>query len=739
MNNPSFMRRTVVALMLLALTSQPFAFSHAQSMQPASAKLTGDKYIVHVLNRLGYGARPGDVERVRAMGVERFIETQLNPASLNDASLEAKLQNFPALKLTNGELLARYPAPGRLARQMQRQGTLPDDLKAIREGRTNSGAAKTDNGAMKANGDAMSANGEMMNGEANNQSNADRAGYRRAIAQYYRENNLELPQRVMQDLQASRIMRAVYSERQLQETMVDFWTNHFNVFAGKGVDRWYLVSYDRDVIRPNALGNFRELLEATAKSPAMLFYLDNFQSVSPNAPNGGRGQRRRMERMNRNGGMMGGNPRNNRRNNRRNPLGGLGNPAMNDEMREAGRAQRQQGNNPASDQAMNRPNAAQPNQRRKRGINENYARELMELHTLGVDGGYTQKDIVEVARAFTGWTIFDPRGYLSQSGNDDKRIANFTRNLQVETGEFYFNPRTHDAGDKNILGQKITAGGMDDGKKVLDLLAAHPSTAKFIATKLARKFVMDEPTPQLVARISDAFTRSKGDIKETLRAVFTSPEFTSEANFRQKIKTPFELAASAMRALDVQTDARPGVHQTVARMGEPLYGYQAPTGYADTAETWVNTGALLERLNFAVALASNRLPGTRFDLKRFVSPQSMRISQESKEALATELVNKLLNGMVSEGTKRTLMKQVSDPASTPNGTPNLIARNDMNGAMTAATDDATGDMTGNNDRRAMRREARDNRAARENRVAPEEQEARRIIGLIIGLPEFQRQ
>ncbi|MCP9494574.1 MAG: DUF1800 domain-containing protein [Pyrinomonadaceae bacterium MAG19_C2-C3] len=729
MNRTSFMRRVVVMLVLLTFTTQPFAFTHAQVTQSSSTKLAGDKYIVHVLNRLGYGARPGDVKRVRAMGIERYIETQLNPSSLNDATLEAKLQNFPALKLTNGELLAQYPAPGRLARQMQRQGTLPDDLKEIREQRTNGGAAKANNSAMKANGDAMSANGEMMSGEANNQSNADRAAYRQAIARYYRENNLELPQRVMQDLQASRIMRAVYSERQLQETMVDFWTNHFNVFAGKGVDRWYLVSYDRDVIRPNALGNFRDLLEATAKSPAMLFYLDNFQSVSPNAPNNGRAG---LRRMNRNGGMMGGNLRNNRRNNRRNPLDIFNTPTTNDEMRRT-----QAGDD--SPQAMNRPNAVAQNKRPKRGINENYARELMELHTLGVDGGYTQKDIVEVARAFTGWTIFDPRGYMANTNKGNERLANLTENFQLKTGEFFFNPRTHDKDDKTVLGQKITAGGIDDGEKVLDILATHPSTAKFIATKLARKFVTDEPTPQLVARISAAFTRSKGDIKETLRAVFTAPEFTAEANFRQKIKTPFELAASAMRALDVQTDARPGVHQTIARMGEPLYGYQAPTGYADTAETWVNTGALLERLNFAVALAANRLPGTRFDLKRFVSPQSMRISQESKEALATELVNKLLNGMVSDATKRTLMKQVSDPAITPNGTPNLIARNETDGAMTAATDNATGEMMGNNERRAMRREARDNRAARENKVAPEEQEARRIIGLIIGLPEFQRQ
>ncbi len=726
----SFITRSIVFVMSFALTLPSFAAQTKQVNSTSERKLAGDKLIVHTLNRLAFGARPGDIERVRAMGVNAYIEAQLRPRNINDSKLEARLRDFPALKLSNTELLAKYPAPGALLRRMQRTGDAPEELKELRERRTNGNAnADSDKakntGAM--NGQAMpnaSMSGQTMNAQGNSR-NPDRAEYRQAIAGYYRKNNLELPAQIMQQLQASRILRATYSERQLQEVMVDFWSNHFNVFANKGADKWYLVSYDRDVIRPNALGNFRDLLEATAKSPAMLFYLDNFQSVSPDAPNN-RGQQRRMNQMNR-GGMM------------------------NDGMRAERRARRQQAQGEMNNQdAM--PQQAN-NKRPKRGINENYARELMELHTLGVEGGYTQKDIVEVARCFTGWTIFSPRGY---NGKNTNRMAQVAERQGLKAGEFYFNPRLHDDGEKIVLDQKIPAGGgIEDAQKVLDILAKHPSTAKFMATKLARKFVMDNPTPELVTRVASAFTKSNGDIAETLRAVFTSPEFNAESNFRQKIKTPFELAVSAMRAVDVETDARPVVHNAIARMGEPLYGYQAPTGYPDTAETWVNTGALLERLNFAVALAANRLPGTQFDVREFVNPQTKRIGEESKQQLAEEMLNKLLQGMVSDATKRALMKQVESPATMQTTTqtaparlndakPNDAAMNDarmndsMGDSMNSSMNDA-GAMS-NDNRRGMREARRNNRGmlAQANMPA-EEQEARRIIGLIIGLPEFQRQ
>ena len=411
--------------------------------------------------------------------------------------------------------------------------------------------------------------------------------YRKILADYYEQNGLQRPQRIVAELQASRILRAVYSERQLQEVMVDFWTNHFNVFAGKGADRWLLPAYDRDTIRPNALGKFSDLLTATAQSPAMLFYLDNFQSVSPNANQGN--ARRRL---------------------------------MNQEM-------------PAQQQ------------RPRRGINENYARELMELHTLGVDGGYTQKDVQEVARCFTGWTIFQPRG-----GAAAVRALN-GEGARRNAGTFFFNSRVHDDGEKTVLGRKIPAGGgFKDGMIVLDLLAHHPSTAKFIATKLVRYFVSDTPPPALVDRVAAAFTKSDGDIRETLKAIFFSNEFNSPEAYRSKIKRPFELVVSAMRTLGADTNGGPQTHQWIARMGEPLYGFQTPNGYSDAAESWVNTGGLLERMNFGLALAGNRIQGTRVDLAK--------LSAQDKSKLIDESLKMIVAGDISPATRETLMKQIDE-------------------------------------------------------------------------------
>src|ERR1700730_12321681 len=353
--------------------------------------------------------------------------------------------------------------------------------------------------------------------------------------------------------------------------MVDFWTNHFNVFAAKGADRWLLTSYDGDTIRPHTLGRFYDLLVADAQSPAMLFYLDNFQSVSPNAQ-----------------------PPQQRPGAGRRPLAEL--------MRMSNNPQQQ------------RPQQ----QQQRRGINENYARELMELHTLGVDGGYTQKDVQEVARCFTGWSIFAPRGGAAAAqAVMNGRLADM---LRENAGKFQFNARAHDDGEKIVLGHKIPAGGgIKDGLMVLDIVAHHPATAKFIATKLVRRFVSDDPPPALVDRVAQTFTKTDGDIREVLKAIFFSPEFNSAEAYRAKVKRPFELAISSVRTLGADTNGGPQYHQWIARMGQPLYGFQTPNGYSDVAENWVNTGALLERMNFGLALVSIRIPGTRVDLSRFVS------------------------------------------------------------------------------------------------------------------------
>src|SRR6185436_5647615 len=444
----------------------------------------------------------------------------------------------------------------------------------------------------------------------------DNQKYRQALREYYREHGLQLPQRITAELQASRILRAVYSERQLQEVMVDFWTNHFNVFAGKGADRWLLTAYDRDTIRPNTMGKFSDLLLATAQSPAMLFYLDNFQSVSPDSPNAPAGPGRQRLRNQQRGGLFGGLMQRNR-----NPEGGAPQP-------------------PASAQ------------RQRRGINENYARELMELHTLGVDGGYTQKDVQEVARCFTGWTIFQPRGGAAAAnammgGEAGRRNA----------GTFFFNARVHDDGEKTVLGHKIpSGGGIKDGLTVLDILAHHPSTAKFIATKLVRHFVSDTPPPALVARVAAAFTKSDGDIRETLKAIFFSSEFNSPEAYRAKIKRPFELVVSAIRTLGADTNGGPGTHQWIARMGEPLYGFQTPNGYSDSAESWVNTGGLLERMNFGLALASNRVQGTKVNLSTITGVVNR--ADINKNKVMDESLKTILGGDVSPATRDALLKQL---------------------------------------------------------------------------------
>jgi uncharacterized protein (DUF1800 family) len=386
---------------------------------------------------------------------------------------------------------------------------------------------------------------------------------------------------VVVELSEEKLLRAVYSERQLQEVLTDFWFNHFNVDARKGRDRFLLTEYERETIRPHVLGTFRDLLEATAKSPAMLFYLDNWMSADPNGPHVEmRPATRRMGR----------------------PFQGrLGEPER-----------------LALPQARN----AQPLRKKApKGLNENYGRELMELHTLGVDGGYTQKDVTEVARAFTGWTIDNPR----------------------QGGGFTFEPRIHDPGRKIVLGHVIHAGGGEsDGEQVLDILAKHPSTARFVATKLVRRFVSDTPPPTLVDRAAKRFRETDGDLREVTRTILTSPEFLSPDAYRAKVKTPFEFVVSALRASGADiADAKPLVRE-LQQLGMPLYMCQPPTGYKDTADAWVNTGALVSRMNFALRLASNKVP---------------RVAVDELGALA----GTMLGEPISETTRATIAKATDAP------------------------------------------------------------------------------
>ena len=508
--------------------------SDSSSAVPANPD---DKTVAHVLNRLGFGAGPGDVERVRRLGLDKYIDQQLRPEKIADQAMTTRLAELDTLTKSSRELAEDYfmPAQKKQRRAKQQAAAQPPE----------SGSNKRD----MRTPDQVQA--------------------------------MQAQRQVFTDLSQQKILRAVYSERQLSEVLVDFWFNHFNVFAGKGLTRNYLTEYERDAIRPHVLGKFRELLEATAKSPAMLFYLDNWQSA---APEGARVA---------------------------NPRQRLGRPG-------------QIGSFPRQRTVADLPPNAQ--NRKPRGLNENYARELMELHTLGVDGGYTQKDVQEVARAFTGWTIANPR----------------------QGGGFVFDPRMHDDGEKIVLGHRIKAGGRQhDGEEVLDILASHPATARFIATKLVRRLVSDEPPPSLVDRAAERFRDTKGDIREVVRTIVTSREFFAPEAYRAKVKTPFEFVASAVRATGVDSVNAMPLVQAMRDLGMPPYQCQPPTGYADRAEAWVNTGALLNRMNFAVALTQGRLRGAR---------NGIAVQSDGIGATRDQIVDDVLAGDLSSSTRETVAK-----------------------------------------------------------------------------------
>ena len=586
-------------------------------------ELSADEAILHALNRLAYGPRPGDIERVRQTGLAKWIEQQLNPNSIDDKAVEARLQDYPTLRMSTAKLIAEYPQPKQAEKQAERRAQAQERQEQRRASATDVSAApvgdkevqsrQTQSGSSEPQSSEMpgaTANGESSSQSATENPNApapmkepemapeNAKGARRRDAFGGDPNNIpravaddsRRPQRIVAELAMAKVTRAIYSDRQLQQVMDDFWFNHFNVFAGKGEDRYYLTSYERDVIQSHALGKFKDLVTATAKSPAMLFYLDNFLSADPRAA-----ERQAMERAMRQQARYG-------------PFG-----------------------RPRPPRPPANPNA----KKNERGLNENYGRELMELHTLGVEGGYTQKDVTEVARAFTGWTLEKPRQFA----------------------DFKFDDRLHDPDPKVVLGKKIHSGGMKDGEQVLDFLAHHPSTGKFISTKLARRFVSDNPPPALVERMAATFQSSDGDIRAVMKTMIWSPEFWSREAYRAKIKTPFELVVSAARALGTDVDTPLPLVQWIGRIGEPLYQCQPPTGYSDKAEAWVNTGALLNRLNFSLALAGNRMRGARSDVASLLGVES---SAEPKAALG-RAVQVFLGGQAAPTTVETLEKQLNNP------------------------------------------------------------------------------
>ena len=490
----------------------------------------------HVLNRLAYGPRPGEVSQVATMGVRNWINRQLEPERIPDDVLAERERTFPILAFDQHDL-ARMVAEVQMERREQRL------------------AGDTVKRAPRMAGDSPSVEEDL----------------RDLIAQ---EQQLT-------------VVRAALSERQLEEVMVDFWTNHFNVFLGKGADRFLLPSYIEHTIRPHAMGKFRDLLIATARAPAMLFYLDNWESVAPGSTPP---RARNAPRLRR--GLL------------------LDDPRMRPPQ-------------------VNR----QPAKRAPQGINENYARELMELHTLGVDGGYTQQDVIAVARILTGWSIERPSA----------------------GGEFAFHDWAHDRGEKVVMGVRFPSGhGEDEGLRLLGMLADNHATMHHVSAKLCARFVADAPPDGCVDAAVAAWERTDGDIREILRAIVNSPEFWSPQAMQNKIKTPLEFVVSAVRAVAADPDSTNHLAQVVGRLGEPLFLHVAPDGYPEREEAWVNSGSLLERMNFAVGLAAGRLPGVRVELDSIVP------ATQDHDALVAAIDDRVLGGKMSDHTRQVLREQLAD-------------------------------------------------------------------------------
>jgi uncharacterized protein (DUF1800 family) len=619
------------------------------------------KQALHALNRLTFGPRPGDVQRVLAIGVDRWIDLQLHPEQIDDRALEARLEPFRTLRMSTKELSENFPENQVINQVKNGKRSIPSDpalrmvyeihLARLEEKKEKKEAARNANPVAAAPSSVAmaagvaenesSAGGGRPNGETNDTIPAavplkltaeeeEQARMREeklyndlAIQQLpslppdqrfkkivsmspamqmafadtirggkgqdflaglnprQKETLLAMnnpPGVITSELMQAKLLRAIYSERQLDEVMTDFWFNHFNVFVEKGLDRELVTGYERDVIRPHALGKFEDLLVAVAKSPAMLFYLDNFMSVGPNSAQA------------------------------------LGLP---------------QHPGPYS-RYPQRPKSGKPS-----GLNENYGRELLELHTLSVNGGYSQRDVTEVAKVFTGWTIDKP----------------------AENPSFKFDPRMHEPGLKYVLGHKIKPKGEAEGLEVLHRLATSPKTAHFISLKLAERFVSDEPPPALVDHMAKTFLKKKGDIREVLIVLFHSPEFWDESVYRAKVKTPLEFVASTVRATGAQVDDAQPLTRQLNQMGMPLYAALPPTGYSMKAETWVSSSSLLTRMNFALALTGGKIKGTTIDVATLMGEASSLVSKPDAGQALNGLENVLLDGDVSKQTHDSIAAQ----------------------------------------------------------------------------------
>lgn len=617
---------TLLLISSLAFTVEQFTVGQRLQMPYGKEGLTELEAAEHLLGRLSFGARPGDAKKLMSMGLDEWVMQQLEH-SLPDPEMDKRLAGYDALQLSNETIVNTYLNAGQVVRMLQKKGVLSKDSMA----------------------------------------NLDKEDYRKDIRKLMMDEGLKAPQELNRQLIAQKLIRAAYSENQLQELMTDFWFNHFNVSMTKGQTQSYVLTYERDAIRPNTMGKFEAILKATAQHPAMLFYLDNATSGSDNND-------------------------------------------MNQRLKKAV---------PANSKL-----------KKSAGLNENYAREVMELHTLGVDGGYTQSDVTELARALTGWTVrpMMKGGYGAQmSKMQGTRMGS---KIAATEGDFMFLAIRHDQGEKTFLGKKYPAnGGLNEGLEALHQLAVHPSTATFICKKIAAKFVSDTPSAKLVAEMVAVFTQSEGDIKQTMIAMLNSREFWKKEVLRSKIKSPFELAISTIRATNADLRNTVQLNDWCSRMGQKIYGYAAPTGFPDKASHWVNTGAVLNRMNFGLAFAAQRISGVSTNLLALNNnhePESADDALQTYSAILMpsrnqkENINRLSAMVRDESLQSKLDKAL---ASTQ---PASAIEEGMSGAG-EMMDETIVQKKGKGAKKAM--------PAMEMGVSGQ---VAHVVGIIIGSPEFQR-
>ncbi len=605
------------------------------------AGLTEQQAAAHLLSRFTYGAKPGDVEEVVKLGLNKWLANQLE-GNLEDAELNQALSKFEDINLTNTEVENIYPRNAQLVRFAVKDGFIHKD----------------------------------------SVNKANSKEYRNAIQAYMKNKGYKPQQELYRQFINQKITRAIYTNNQFKELMTDFWFNHFNVSLSKNQCAAYVPAYERDIIRPNVFGKFENLVLSTAKSPAMLMYLDNFSSAGTNVPMEGveaRGKKAKAK--------------------------------------------------------MQQLKAKAPLANKKPGLNENYAREVMELHTLGVDGGYTQSDVTQAARILTGWTIapMGENGYGAGIKNVLNKIGeeNLKKRGFVHEGDFLFAMNRHDNGEKTVLGKKFPAGGgYEEGVELLKMLAHHQSAAKFISKKLAVRFVNDAPPQSLIDKMAKTFLSSDGDIKSVLMTMANAPEFWSADALREKTKSPFELAISAVRSLDATVRQPYQLYTWINKMGQQMYYYQAPTGFPDRGQYWINTGSLLNRMNFGLALASQRIPGITFNLT------ALNQNREPESAEAALITYSKL--MMPERKLDAAIERLKPMVTNPNLESNVAVAAEKNSAQkqmgTMMNEDANlmePEMNKLKGKKALNSTVTQQKAGNNTMLA-------QVVGVIIGSPEFQR-